>query len=78
MLIVLQAKDSEQLRIQRELNTATLRAAVMLFDRLELQVVGEDGLPATGEEATHTTARLFIRYSAFLFKMFSRTESGVS
>ena len=36
-----------------------------------------DGKPATGEDASHTTARLFIRYSNFLFKTFDRIQHGV-
>lgn len=48
-----------------------------LFDRLELQAPNDDGQPTAGEESGHAVARLFIRYSAFLFKMFSRTENGV-
>ncbi|KAJ3551785.1 hypothetical protein NM688_g4509 [Phlebia brevispora] len=71
------SKDSEQTRIQREINTATLRTAVKLFDRLELQTVNEEGQPANGEDSGHTVARLFNRYSAFLFKAYSRTETGM-
>ncbi|CCM02314.1 uncharacterized protein FIBRA_04405 [Fibroporia radiculosa] len=50
--------------IQRDINNAVFRAAVKLFDRLQLQV--PDG--ASGEEAAHAISRLFVRYSSFLFK----------
>ena len=75
VLTFIKTRDSEQARAQREINSATLRTAVKLFDRLQLQMVDEDGQPVTGEEAGHTVARLFLRYSAFLFKMFNRTDA---
>ncbi|TFY54349.1 hypothetical protein EVJ58_g8920 [Rhodofomes roseus] len=49
---------------QRELNLPAFRAAVKLFDRLELQA--PDG--TTGEEATHVVSRMFVRYTGVLFK----------
>lgn len=56
----------------RELNFATLRTAVKLFDKLDLQ-------PEKGqqEEPGHNVARLFIRYSSFLFKMLHRLDPMV-
>ncbi|KAH9927288.1 uncharacterized protein B0H18DRAFT_1161603 [Fomitopsis serialis] len=49
---------------QRELNLLAFRAAVKLFDRLELQAA--DG--TTGEEAAHVVSRMFVRYTGVLFK----------
>ena len=43
---------------------AAFRAAVKLFDRLELQP--PDG--TTGEEAAHVVSRIFVRYTNVLFK----------
>ena len=57
----------------RELNQATLRTAIKLFDRLELEQP-EDGAQ---EDPTHNVARLFIRYSSFLFKMLQRLDPVV-
>ncbi|EKM59988.1 uncharacterized protein PHACADRAFT_115378 [Phanerochaete carnosa HHB-10118-sp] len=59
--------DQEAGRVMRELSCATLRTAVKLFDKLDLQP--EEGQQ---EEPGHNVARLFIRYSGFLFKMLDR------
>ncbi|RPD66792.1 hypothetical protein L226DRAFT_452976 [Lentinus tigrinus ALCF2SS1-7] len=49
---------------QNELNVAVFRAAVTLFDRLQLEP--SDG--TTGEDVAHAVSRLFIRYATFLVK----------
>ncbi|PSR92202.1 hypothetical protein PHLCEN_2v4732 [Hermanssonia centrifuga] len=67
--------DSDLVRAQREINAATLRTAVKLFERLELQLTDEEG--QVGEDSSHTVSRLFMRYSSFLFKTFTRTENGL-
>ena len=61
---------------QRDLNMAAFRAAVKLFDRLELQP--PDG--TTGEEAAHVVSRIFVRYTSVLFKAWdlSRYDQVVS
>lgn len=61
--------EPEVMRNMRELNVAALRTAVKLFDKLDLQ--SEDGQQ---EEPGHSVARLFIRYSNFLFKMLQRLD----
>ena len=67
-----QFNDTETARVLREINYATLRTAVKLFDRLDLQPV--DGQQ---EEPGHNVSSLFIRYSGFLFKLLRRFDSSV-
>ncbi len=61
---------------QNELNIAVFRAAVTLFDRLQLEP--SDG--TTGEDIAHAVSRLFIRYATFLVKTWeiSRYDGNVS
>lgn len=68
-----QYPDAETARMLREINYATLRTAVKLFDRLELQSEEEQ----QKDEPGHNVARLFIRYSSFLFKMLGRLDPSV-
>lgn len=65
--------NDESIRVQRELNLNTLRTAVKLFDRLQLQ-------PADGtisEDTSHVVSRLFIRYTNFLLKVWEYGRSDV-
>ncbi|KAH8096624.1 hypothetical protein BXZ70DRAFT_945419 [Cristinia sonorae] len=55
----------EPLRVQRELNIATLRTAVRLFDRLQLKPADD----TSAEDANHVISRMFIRYSGFLLRI---------
>jgi hypothetical protein len=48
------------MRVQYDVNIASLRAAVHFLDRLELRSL--DG-NSSGDEAGHVASRLFIRYS---------------
>ena len=61
---------------QTELNIAVFKAAVTLFDRLQLEP--SDG--TTGEDVAHAVSRLFIRYATFLVKTWeiSRYDGNVS
>ena len=56
--------------MQQELNIAVFKAAVMLFDRLQLSP--SDG--TTGEDIAHAVSRLFIRYASFLLKTWEVTR----
>lgn len=60
---------------QHELNAAVFRAAVTLFERLQLEP--SDG--TTGEDVAHAVSRLFIRYANFLIKTweFTRFDGNV-
>ena len=55
---------------QHELNAAVFRAAVTLFERLQLEP--SDG--TTGEDIAHAVSRLFIRYANFLIKTWEITR----
>lgn len=64
--------DAEHAQLQRDLNSATLRTAVKIFDHLKLE--SPDGLAE--DDAAHYVSRLFIRYTQFLQKVsdFGRSE----
>jgi hypothetical protein len=59
---------------QREINIATVRTVVKLFDRLELQPTEA----TSDEEAGHTIARHFNKYFTFLLKSSKWPEGMVS
>lgn len=67
-----QLNDPDTVRLQRELNISTLRTASKLFERLELQPTEDQP-----EEAGRVVARLFIRYSSFLWKMLTTLDLSV-
>ncbi|KAL4251095.1 Ras-GAP domain-containing protein [Abortiporus biennis] len=66
--------DDESIRAQREVNLATLRTAVKLFDHLQLQPA--DGV--IGEDGAHVVSRLFIRYTNFLLKVWEYARSDIA
>lgn len=66
--------DTETARVLRELNYATLRTAVKLFDRLDLQPIDSQ---QQQEEPGHNVPSLFKRYSGFLFKLLNRFDPSV-
>ena len=68
-----QSPDPETARTIREINIATLRTSVKLFDRLDLQPAD-----ARQEESAHNVPSLFIRYSAFLLKLLRQFDPAVS
>ncbi|KAI0371618.1 hypothetical protein BV20DRAFT_1017123 [Pilatotrama ljubarskyi] len=63
-------EDSQAMSVQSELNVAAFKAAVVLFDRLQLEA--SDG--TTGEDTAHAVSRLFIRYVTFLLKAWEITR----
>ncbi|KAI0355329.1 hypothetical protein OH77DRAFT_1424817 [Trametes cingulata] len=63
-------EDGQAMGVQYELNVAVFKAAVVLFDRLQLEAA--DG--TTGEDTAHAVSRLFIRYAAFLLKAWEMTR----
>ncbi|KAI0737738.1 hypothetical protein C8Q80DRAFT_1276173 [Daedaleopsis nitida] len=66
----IQGEDGQMSLAQHELNVSVLKAAVMLFDRLQLEP--SDG--TTGEDVAHAVSRLFIRYATFLVKTWEITR----
>ncbi|KAI0677196.1 hypothetical protein C8Q78DRAFT_1180405 [Trametes maxima] len=63
-------EDGYPTGVQYELNVAVFRAAVVLFDHLQLEA--SDG--TTGEDIAHAVSRLFIRYATFLMKTWELTR----
>ncbi|KAI0329579.1 hypothetical protein GY45DRAFT_1324865 [Cubamyces sp. BRFM 1775] len=63
-------EEGQATTMQYELNVAVFRAAVVLFDHLQLEA--SDG--TTGEETAHAISRLFIRYTTFLLKTWEITR----
>lgn len=63
-------EDGQVSMVQHELNVSVLKAAVTLFDRLQLEP--SDG--TTGEDVAHAVSRLFIRYANFLVKTWEITR----
>ncbi|KAI0040644.1 hypothetical protein FA95DRAFT_1647858 [Auriscalpium vulgare] len=59
--------DTEESRLQHELNVASLRAAVHFLDRLPLRSLDN----SSGDEAGHVVNRLFIRYSNLILRVLS-------
>ncbi len=59
------------MKLQKELNTATLRTAVKIFDRLDLQP--PDGVAT--DDAAPAMSRLFIRYTTFMLKVYEYCQS---
>ena len=76
--------DPELIRLQPELNLASLRAVVHFLDRLQLrtpeqlrapeQIRPPDGMDS--EDQSHVVSRLFIRYFGLILRMIEigRTE----
>ncbi|KAH9854976.1 hypothetical protein C2E23DRAFT_883516 [Lenzites betulinus] len=67
---VQQQDDPQMASVQFELNVAVFKAAVVSFDRLQLEV--SDG--TTGEDTAHAISRMFIRYVTFLLKTWDITR----
>ncbi|KAI1796034.1 hypothetical protein LXA43DRAFT_649826 [Ganoderma leucocontextum] len=63
-------EDGAVVTPQHELNAGVFRAAVTLFERLQLEP--SDG--TTGEDVAHAVSRLFIRYATFLVKTWEITR----
>ncbi|KAI8982739.1 hypothetical protein BD414DRAFT_515918 [Trametes punicea] len=64
-------EEGQGMGMQYELNVAVFKAAVVLFDRLQLEAA--EG--TTGEETAHAVSRLFIRYATFLLKTWEMTRN---
>ncbi len=65
--------NDESTRVQRELNLSTLRTAVKLFDRMQLQP--SDG--TISEDSSDVVSRLFIHHTNFLLKVWEYGRSDI-